>query len=27
LWVVCDNLRMTADTAVTLLRSIKAQRS
>jgi aspartate-semialdehyde dehydrogenase len=27
LWVVCDNLRATADTAVTLLRSIKAQRS
>jgi aspartate-semialdehyde dehydrogenase len=27
LWVVCDNLRMTADTAVTLIRSIKAQRS
>jgi len=27
LWVVCDNLRMTADTAVTLLRSIKAQKS
>jgi aspartate-semialdehyde dehydrogenase len=27
LWVVCDNLRMTADTAVTLIRSIKAQTS
>ncbi len=27
LWMVCDNLRMTADTAVTLLRSIKAQKS
>jgi aspartate-semialdehyde dehydrogenase len=27
LWVVCDNLRMTADNAVTLLRSIKTQKS
>jgi aspartate-semialdehyde dehydrogenase len=27
LWVVCDNLRMTADAAVTLLRSIKAPKS
>jgi aspartate-semialdehyde dehydrogenase len=27
LWVVCDNLRATADTAVTLLRSIRAQKS
>lgn len=26
LWVVCDNLRATADIAVTVLRSIKAQR-
>ena len=27
LWVVCDNLRMTADIAVTLIRSLKAQQS
>ncbi len=27
LWVVCDNLRMTADMAVTLVRSIQSQKS
>jgi len=27
IWVVCDNLRMTADTAVTLLRSIQSKKS
>ena len=27
IWLVCDNLRMTADTAVTILRSLKDKKS